>query len=844
MHKPKPEAADELSSGSHFFETRVLKTTWEAAGRNAWGLPRYEEVALGSLGRLSDETVLLKCDCERNYQVLRAGRCIERWIGRPFGGIQISDLASNYALPLGECIDRALDQSAPAFSLAHFVRDGMVSCYEMLALPLSTKSSDTLVLIFARERTTKYSLVEALFHASKAGLITLASMRHVANAIDFQVIGLNESASAVLDKGKDFLLWRRLSETLPSWVDDGCMDRLGVVLATGRSDEFETTYRRADGQILQLRVNAVPIGELLGVTVNDITEVKAREASFRLLFENNPLPMLLYDRETFGIIKVNEAALAHYGFKRDRFLAMRLNDLHPEAEWSSIEANRTFANLGNSKEHGWRHILADGRIIDVEIFAREQTLSGGAAVLVAIVDVTEQRAMQQRIAHIAHHDPLTDLPNRALLRQRLDQELSRLERQSSRLALFWLDLDQFKQVNDGLGHPVGDRLLCMAADRLRGILGVGDVAARIGGDEFAILMVDPSGPAQVNEFADRLIERLNEPYQIDGNGVICGCSIGISLAPNDGINAEDLLKKADIALYRAKKEGRGVHRFFQPEMDEQIEKRRTMVADLRRAVAARDFTLVYQPIVDLGAQRIISCEALLRWRHPVRGEISPAEFIPLAEETGLIAPLGDWVLKTACAEAAKWPGNVGIAINLSPIQFKNPHIVESVILALAQSGLSSHRLELEVTESVLLNESAANLATLHALRNIGAKISMDDFGTGYSSLSYLRTFPFDKIKLDRSFVSDLPDSAESLAIVRAIASLGKSLGLTILAEGVETIEQMQVLHAEGFAQAQGYLFARPQLADDIPGLIQIGGFAGLGRGAIFAANILRMDTVA
>ncbi len=667
MLRPMPDWSNE-ANGSLFLETAVLRTTWESASRTAHGLPRFEEVALGSLGRLSDETALLKCDSERGYPVLRAGIRFEEWIGRPTKSVKISDLPQNYSVPLCECVGRAVEQTAPAFSLAHFVRDGMVTSYEILALPLHWRSGDSLAMVFVRQRTVKYSLAETLFNASKAGLVTMASLRHAGDqTLDFQVVGLNESALTLFDQGREALLWRRVSEALPVLVADGGMDRLGAVLATGRSDEFETTCRRADGRIRQLRINAAPIGDLLGVTINDITEIRAREASFRLLFENNPLPMLLYDRDTLGLIKVNQAALDHYGFKDERFLAMRLRDLHPEEEWRALEANRAFSPTGAAPDHGWRHILADGRIIDVEIFAREQTSHGGAAVLAAIVDVTEQRAAQRRVAHVANHDPLTDLANRSLLRQRLDREFSRPERETARLALLWLDLDQFKQVNDGLGHPAGDRLLCLAAERLRGAIGAGDVAARIGGDEFAVLLIDPPGPEQVNEYADRLIEHLNKPYEIDGRDVICGCSIGIAMAPNDAANAEDLLKKADIALYRAKREERGSHRFFQPEMDEQIERRRAMVADLRKAVGAQEFTLAYQPIVELGGQRIVSFEALLRWRHPVRGEIPPAEFIPLAEETGLIAPLGDWVLKTACAEAAKWPDNIGIAVNLSPI---------------------------------------------------------------------------------------------------------------------------------------------------------------------------------
>ena len=821
MHSPGHEIDVEPACGSEFDDTAFFVLNWRSAPRNSHGLPRFEDVALGSLGRLSDETALLTSDGRGDFQVLRAGIAIEQWIGRPLRGTRISELSPDYAVPLGECFARAAKRRAPSFSLAHFVRDGLVSCVEIHALPLATRSSDALVLAFARERAAKYSLVEALFQASNAGLVTLASMRHVGDdALDFQIVGLNPAVLRMFDQSSGELLWRQLSEALPALVSDGCMVRLAEVLSTGRTDEFETAYARADGSVLQLQVTAAPIGELLSVTASDVTDLKAREASFRLLFEKNPLPMILYHRGTFDIVNVNDAALAHYGYSKKRFLAMRLRDLHPEEERSALEANRAFAAQGHAKDHSWRHIVANGDVIDVQIFAREQSAHGEGAVLAAIVDVTEQRAMQRRIAHIANHDPLTDLANRVLLHERINTELARVKRQSSGLALLWLDLDQFKQVNDALGHPVGDQLLRLVADRLRQSLRMEDVAARIGGDEFAVLLVEAAGLEQANSYADRLIERLSEPYEVDGRAVICGCSIGIALAPNDSMDADELLKKADIALYRAKAEGRGVHRFFQPGMDEQLERRRAMAADLRSAIAEQSLSLVYQPIVDLRSRRIVSFEALLRWSHPTRGAISPVEFIPLAEETGLITPLGDWVLKNACAEAAKWPESISIAVNLSSVQVRSPTIVQSVITALAQSGLSSHRLELEVTESVLLNESTANLETLHALRNIGLKISMDDFGTGYSSLSYLRAFPFDKIKLDRSFVKDLPDSAESLAIVRAMSGLGRSLGLTILAEGIETDAQMLMISDEGFNEGQGFLFSRPQPAENIPDLIQ------------------------
>ena len=466
----------------------------------------------------------------------------------------------------------------------------------------------------------------------------------------------------------------------------------------------------------------------------------------------------------------------------------------------------------------WRHLKADGSEIEIIAFGRRVAFENRDGFLVAIVDVTERRKAEARIAYMAHHDGLTNLPNRAFYQERL-QQLLEARAVDGHVAVLCVDLDLFKNVNDSFGHPVGDRLLQMVAERLRQEVRGANLVARLGGDEFAIVLASVASPNEASDFAAKMIERLSVPYDIDGLEVVIGASIGIALAPVDGDNGEDLLRNADMALYRAKQNGGGNHHFFEKEMDRQAQKRRDMEIDLRHAFAKGQFELYYQPLVDVAQDRIIAFESLLRWRHPERGMISPADFIPVAEDIGLIVGLGEWVLRQACAEAASWPSDVKVAVNLSPVQFRSRNLVQAVIGALAQSGLSPRRLELEITESVFLAETEANLATLHQLRDLGVRISMDDFGTGYSSLSYLRSFPFDKIKIDRSFVQDLAQRPDCLAIVRAITGLGRSLNITTTAEGVETQAQLDWLRAEGCNEVQGYLFSAARPADEINALL-------------------------
>jgi len=438
---------------------------------------------------------------------------------------------------------------------------------------------------------------------------------------------------------------------------------------------------------------------------------------------------------------------------------------------------------------------------------------------VTLDDVSARLAAEANSAELARLDPLTGLANRLLLRERLAAAMEQLDRTGEPCAVLLIDLDRFKPINDTLGHPVGDALLVKVADRLRSAVRPSDTVARLGGDEFVVIQAGTADPEAVSALARRLVDLLARTYLIDGQLLTIGASVGAALAPRDGLDPDHLLKNVDLALYRAKMDGRGTFRFFEPEMDARMQARRRLELDMRQALARREFVLHYQPQLNLLNQRLTGCEALLRWRHPERGMVSPADFIPLAEEIGLIVPIGEWVIRQACRDAASWPGSASVAVNVSPAQFKSERLAETIMSALATSGLAPNRLEIEITEGVLLQESERTLKTLHRLRAMGLRVSMDDFGTGYSSLSYLRSFPFDKIKIDRSFVKDLSVKADGDAIIRAIAGLGKSLGMTTVAEGVETEDQMRRIRAEGCTDVQGYLVSRPVPVEQIHALL-------------------------
>jgi diguanylate cyclase (GGDEF)-like protein len=434
-------------------------------------------------------------------------------------------------------------------------------------------------------------------------------------------------------------------------------------------------------------------------------------------------------------------------------------------------------------------------------------------------DVTERTQAETDLVFMARHDALTRLANRVLFHERLQHALD-LSARGNGCAVLCVDLDHFKLVNDTLGHPIGDGLLQAAADRLQACVREVDTVARLGGDEFAIIQFAVERPDDAELLANRIITAFSSPFDIDGHQIVVGASVGVAVAPSDGDTPDKLLKNADIALYLAKTEGRSTVRFFEPEMDARIQLRRTLELDLRSAIARNEFEIYYQPLVNLAASRITGFEALLRWHHPARGLVPPMDFIPLAEETGMIVAIGEWVLRTACFEAENWPTDISVSVNLSPIQFKKSNLVAAVKAALDASGLRPERLELEITETVLMQDEASTLTALHQLRALGVAVALDDFGTGYSSLSYLRSFPFDKIKIDQSFVRNLVNNKESMSIIRAITGLGHSLGMKTTAEGVETLEQLDKLREEGCTEVQGYIFSRPKPASELPLLIE------------------------
>ena len=613
-----------------------------------------------------------------------------------------------------------------------------------------------------------------------------------------------------------FKVGRKLEETLRINVAAGVYPD-----AVGREEEwiakrleqlFHPRHRHeqklADGRVILMEEQVTSDGGVIGLRV-DITELKQREQSSRLLFESNPVPMLVCALDDEKILAANDAAVSHYGYERSAFEHMGVRNLQAcgaEVPWTTESDGDA---LGGRV---WKHVKADGSPIDVAIYSCRLTHDNRPAMLLALIDITERRRAEARLAFMSQHDSLTGLPNRAMLRDRLGGLLAGSRRSGRKVAVMCIDLDNFKSINDALGHDLGDKLLSDVARRLRSSLRDEDCLARLGANEFVVIQQDVDRPEDVVILAKRLLEVIGERFVIEGHTLVVSASVGIALAPGDGDDADKLLKNADLALSRTKAQARGTYSFFEPAMDARAQARRQMEVDLRAAIEERVLRPYYQPLIDLTSGRITGFEALVRWPHPARGMIPPSEFIPVAEETGLINALGGNILRHACNEAARWPSDISLAVNLSPLQFRTGNLLSVVMGALKQSGLPARRLELEITETLLMENSEHIIATLHALRALGVRMSMDDFGTGYSSLSYLRSFPIDKIKVDRSFVRDLAGSKDAQAIMRAIISLGRGLGVKVTAEGIETVDELACLREEGCHEGQGFLFsqARPQ----------------------------------
>ena len=590
--------------------------------------------------------------------------------------------------------------------------------------------------------------------------------------------------------------------------------RIAEAIAGGRLDnEIPLRGRGEPGQLLRaLQTMQNSIAKALG-RIQQLMDEQARSHAGQMAVQHAHMEAAL-DNMLQGLCLFGTDG--RLGVANRRFAAMFGQ---PEAGALPIEIWRTEqqaalleATEGTGPENATCD-LPDGRTIAV---SRQRIRDGGW--VVTYEDITERRASEARLVHMARHDVLTGLPNRLMLSEYLPQALARARRTGG-LAVLCLDLDGFKVVNDTLGHGAGDILLHAVAERLQGCTRDGDMVVRLGGDEFAIVQETVEQPHEATALARRAVRELGLPFNIDGQEVVISASVGIVLA-SEGIGAPDaLMKCADLALYRAKEEGRNRFCFFEAEMDVRARTRRMLELDLRGALALRQFEVFYQPLISAGTGKVSGFEALLRWNHPQRGQVSPAVFIPVAEEIGLITAIGAWVLERACADAALWPGNLKVAVNLSPEQFQGHGLVDEVRHALTASGLPASRLELEITESTLIRDDEVVLATLHALRALGARIAMDDFGTGYSSLSYLRRFPFDKIKIDQSFVRGMMDQTDCLAIVRAVIGLGRSLGIAVNAEGVETAEQLDALRLEGCGELQGFLFSKPRPGYDVEDMV-------------------------
>ncbi len=666
----------------------------------------------------------------------------------------------------------------------------------------------------SQRRSAETLLADAL-QSSREGVVVVDAHGRIALAND-QALEFFSGLRSAVELGSSVIA-----------LANGETDAPTAMIDCARTLSRDGEVRLADGRWLRVSRSATQEGGFVAVC-SDISVLKEQESGLTLTnlrldaaLDNMSQGLCLYDAD-HRLMVVNRRYSEIYnlppgsvvpGMSAEAVLQRSLSaGHHPGASVADLlrEAEIIF-DSGRHRSHFQE--LDNGRVVAIE---QRTTADGGF--VATYDDVTERRQAEARIAFLAHHDTLTGLPNRILFNEQVDAAIAQAGRGSG-FAVFCLDLDDFRPVNDTLGHVVGDELLKAAANRIGACIREIDSCARLGSDEFAILQrgIDTAEDAAV--LARRLVEVLGAPYVLSSHTVTLGVTLGITLAPHDGTSCEKLLKNADVALARSKADARGSFRFFEQEMDARLQARRLFEVDLREAVANQAFEVHYQPIYCLNAERICGFEALLRWNHAVRGQVSPADFIPVAEELGLIVPLGEWVLQRACEEAARWPDDLKVAVNVSAVQFTSASLVTAVREALNRTGLPGHRLELEITESVLVANPGATTAILHSLKILGVRVSMDDFGTGYSSLSYLRSFPFDKIKIDQSFVRDLCAANGTEFIVRAVIGLGSSLGMTTTAEGVETEAQLAKLRAEGCDEVQGYLFSRPVPTAELPALI-------------------------
>ncbi|WP_448046152.1 bifunctional diguanylate cyclase/phosphodiesterase [Bradyrhizobium liaoningense] len=663
--------------------------------------------------------------------------------------------------------------------------------------------------------TALNNMSQGLILYDAAGYIVTCNRRYV------DMFGLSHDVIKPGCHIREAMYHRKERDAFDGDVEAFCADVMRTVAEGTVSTRIQ---QLASGRAFQVINTPLAQGGWVATT-EDITERRNLEQErdrnytfLREIIDHIPSQITVKDARTRQYLLLNGVAEQLFGQSRQDVAGKTAFDIFPEALAARITEDDSSA-LESAKElfkdeHAWQMPGTGPRYItSTRIGIRDE--AGEPRYLIHVIeDVTEQRRADEKIAHLAHYDALTDLPNRTLFREQIERELAKVAG-GEQFALLYIDVDEFKGINDSLGHHVGDELLKAIANRLRGCLKQGDLIARLGGDEFAVIQTGIGSPADVLSFLTRIYQAIRQPYRCLGHQLSTDASIGIALAPQDGADLDQLIKNADLAMYGAKANGRRTHRFFEPEMDASAKARLSMELDLRQALVNGGFEIHYQPLVDLRTNEVSGCEALLRWRHPERGMVSPAEFIPIAEDTGLINELGDWVLRMACNEAATWPAHVRVAVNVSPVQLKCDTLSLRIAGALAASGLNPRRLELEITEAVLIRDDEAALSILHQLRSIGVRIALDDFGTGYSSLSYLKRFPFDKIKIDRCFVADIAEESGSPVIVQAVVNIAAASSMTTVAEGVETEAQRDMLRALGCTQMQGYLFSPPKPASEV-----------------------------
>ncbi len=589
-----------------------------------------------------------------------------------------------------------------------------------------------------------------------------------------------------------------------------------------RLNQAGTIYEesRADGRLIRCDQHPTPDGNKVYVRT-DITDDRNAAESFRLLFESNPVPMWVVERSSLKFIDVNAAAVEHYGYTREQFLNMTSLDIRPENERQRAldDARNNFSTDSGGAD--WTHLKADGSEILVSSYARPIKYNGADAAIISVIDVTERRKHDAHIQYLVEHDALTGLPNRRLFFELLEGSAVRKTQNHYFTAIILIDVDDFKNVNDTLGHQVGDHLIVAVATRLEECIGDRGVVARLGGDEFVVLLSRLSDPQAAHAAGIDVIDAFRNPLKLPKHEILVKVSAGISLGVDASVDASALMLHADLALYQAKSGGGDICAVYEPRMSLQIMLRREIEQDLRQALARNQLVIHYQPQVDLAGGTETGFEALLHWNHPGKGMIAASDFIPIAEASGLIIPIGTWVLEQSCLVAATWQENLSIAVNVSPAQFKSGKLVAAVAGALLKSGLAAYRLELEITESILLEKSAETLDILKNLKDLGVSIALDDFGTGYSGLGYLNNYPIDTIKIDQSFIREIGIKSKALELVRAAVRIGQSLGLKTLAEGIETTEQLRILQTLGCQQGQGFLFSPAIAADRIAGRLKL-----------------------